>query len=737
MDSPALQSLLKSDAEAARKSIVRILDNILRTQQEADSKFRRINISSETFVENVISVEGGLDLLFEIGFQEDTTSNEHLVFPFGHPIAKLEAARNQLARAVGATKLPLEGTSSEEAQSSNQSTAAAGEPASSQLINQPLATLHSQSSNQPTKVGDQFCAVPNAASVVRTAPFRVHSGERRTVESEEQKKFRHMIATFSKEVLQYENEALQTKIRNVVPVSRLRTTALELAQRSDEFPGAAAVKQEAITSSCFLFLLLKWFKDDFFQWVNQPKCDNCGGETVPLQLNHTNQRLRHPTTEEARYRAGHVEVYQCTNCKAVVRFPRYNDPMKLLDTRRGRCGEWANCFTAICRAVGFDARYVQDSADHVWTEVFSVLENRWLHCDACETALDRPLTYEVGWGKKLAYVMAFSRDEVIDVSWRYSADHQALRSRRTHFSEKWLMNVIAKFSGGLQSRLSNDRKSILQKRRVNELVEFLTPRSVQDSDKAGRSSGSLTWRLSRGEIGLSQSQAADEPFVIVPKPEEYSSKRLKICYDASSDTSRRGAELKQGFKAYAFKSTNIIRKVESDWRMAYLARQPATSQAELSWKVQCNAPGTIKKLNLRAPRAEFESGQVRFSVTVDGQTDASVPEYYVRNFSPSDHNPNAQDTRSFFIYSTWQVHGFLTLFQEELHRWLTRLCLYCKRVDSRRQRTFRPDWTPGHHVPSEIVVNAQLQIRKSATEVEDRTPLSMESFEMESIIGMF
>ena len=80
------------------------------------------------------------------------------------------------------------------------------------------------------------------------------------------------------------------------------------------------------------------------------------------------------------------------------------------ETRCGRCGEFANCKALILRSMGFEVRHVTDWTDHVWVEVYSDSQQRWIHCDGGKC--DENLLYELGWGKKLTYIIAFSVEEV-------------------------------------------------------------------------------------------------------------------------------------------------------------------------------------------------------------------------------------------------------------------------------------------------------------------------------------
>lgn len=77
------------------------------------------------------------------------------------------------------------------------------------------------------------------------------------------------------------------------------------------------------------------------------------------------------------------------------------------ETRRGRCGEFANCKALVLRSMGFEVRHVTDWTDHVWVEVYSDAQQRWIHCDRDENYL-----YERAMGKKLTYIMAFNYEEV-------------------------------------------------------------------------------------------------------------------------------------------------------------------------------------------------------------------------------------------------------------------------------------------------------------------------------------
>lgn len=125
----------------------------------------------------------------------------------------------------------------------------------------------------------------------------------------------------------YEDEMAQALALSVLPADELHAAAAEAAELSramgDPEPLA---QQDALAQELLLF-----FKQRFFSWVNQPPCERCGGSTRLVGS-------RGPTAEEAAHLASRAEVYAC-GCGAQTAFPRYNDPAKLLETRRGRCGE--------------------------------------------------------------------------------------------------------------------------------------------------------------------------------------------------------------------------------------------------------------------------------------------------------------------------------------------------------------------------------------------------------------
>jgi len=299
-------------------------------------------------------------------------------------------------------------------------------------------------------------------------------------------------------ILAYESGALKNKALSTIPLAVLHARAMA--------EGGDPQRNPLHFQDALLRELLAWFKHDFFSWVNNPPCERCGATDTTLVGGAA------PTPTESAGKAGRVEVYSCKACPAQTRFPRYNDSGVLLDTRRGRCGEFANCFTLCCVALGFEARYVMDWTDHVWTEVWSPLEGRYLHLDSCENAADTPMMYEGGWGKKLSYIVAFGKDHCVDVTRRYTRTFAAeLLSRRQSVPELVLAQQVAALNQQLRSKSSSSEASHLQERARREqfdlhshtvLGEAGGSAHLKPGELRGRSSGNAAWKRARGEDGL-------------------------------------------------------------------------------------------------------------------------------------------------------------------------------------------------------------------------------------------
>ena len=126
-------------------------------------------------------------------------------------------------------------------------------------------------------------------------------------------------------------------------------------------------------------------------------------------------------------------------------------------------------------------------AGYTWTQVRFVLYSLGIKFlilfSLPGETVDKPLVYEAGWGKKLTYVIAFSKDEVQDVTWRYSKDHHETRKRRQLVRPRWLVKTILELTKTRMTRCSEDQSRMLTERRLAECLEMLTPRTVTQGDQ--------------------------------------------------------------------------------------------------------------------------------------------------------------------------------------------------------------------------------------------------------------
>lgn len=327
----------------------------------------------------------------------------------------------------------------------------------------------------------------NARPRDSTADARLNATRPSTQAPPDQKFYDQMIS-LSNHIYKYQKPGLLDKALEAIDLGQIYSEADEQSEKDSSL----GYQDHLIRA------LLKWFKQDFFTWVNAPKCDQCGAETDGLGSGQ-------PNADELRQGARRVELYRCkANSQHIERFPRYDDPETLLTWRRGRCGEWANCFTLLCIALGSRARWVWNAEDHVWTEVYSNTLGRWVHCDSCENAWDQPKIYCVGWGKKMSYCLGFSISGAQDVTRRYVRDPGQSLPRKLG-SEESLKSAIGVINRRCQQGLPKaEVDSIVAEQEAEEKElagydENVTPTKVEEEQP--RDSGSPEWKRARGEDG--------------------------------------------------------------------------------------------------------------------------------------------------------------------------------------------------------------------------------------------
>jgi peptide-N4-(N-acetyl-beta-glucosaminyl)asparagine amidase len=129
--------------------------------------------------------------------------------------------------------------------------------------------------------------------------------------------------------------------------------------------------------------------------------------------------------------------------------------------------------------------------------------------DPCEATADKPLLYEVGWGKKLTYLIAVGRTGVLDVSRRYTRQYNDVMRSRRGLDDDWISSYLKNLTNKMRSEnpeINEEERIRLEERDDADVAEMMAASEkklfkVELESLPGRQTGGAGWINSRGEGG--------------------------------------------------------------------------------------------------------------------------------------------------------------------------------------------------------------------------------------------
>ena len=106
-------------------------------------------------------------------------------------------------------------------------------------------------------------------------------------------------------------------------------------------------------------------------------------------------------------------------------FDRNSDPVKILASGKGRCGEFSILYLSACLSLGYEARLLVSVKPYTYWELHNWVEvkvnDSWIHVDPTDKIWNDPSRYKSWWGEigKNALIYAFEDGKIEEVTDRY------------------------------------------------------------------------------------------------------------------------------------------------------------------------------------------------------------------------------------------------------------------------------------------------------------------------------